>query len=62
MPFDQVLSLLWNMRDVDPANVQRYTVDGSMLWETSVGGAYALVPQNGVLQSLGQKLLALPTP
>ncbi len=60
MPFEQVLSLLWNMRNVDPANVQRFTVDGSMLWETSVNGSYALVPQQGVLQSLGQKLLVNP--
>ncbi|MDP9312919.1 MAG: LCP family protein [Chloroflexota bacterium] len=62
MPPDAVLSLLWSMRDVDPAKVQRYTVDSSLLWETSVGGAYALVPRQGTLKTLGQKLLAPATP
>lgn len=60
MPPDLVLSMLWRMRNVDPAKVRRYTVDGSMLWETSVNGAYALVPQPGVLPALGQKLLSPP--
>ena len=62
MPPDVVLSLLWNMRDVDPASVQRFTVDSSLLWETSVGGAYALVPREGTLKTLGQKLLAPMAP
>lgn len=62
MPPDLVLSMLWNMREIEPAKVRRYTVDGSMLWETSVNGAYALVPQQGVLTALGQKLLADPAP
>lgn len=57
MPPDLVLSMLWNIREIDPAKVRRYTIDGSMLWETSVNGAYALVPQQGVLPTLGQKLL-----
>lgn len=62
MPPDLVLSMLWNMREIEPARVRRYTVDGSMLWETSVNGAYALVPQQGVLPALGQKLLTDPVP
>ncbi|HEY0602573.1 MAG TPA: LCP family protein [Herpetosiphonaceae bacterium] len=62
MPPDLVLSMLWNMREIEPARVRRYTVDGSMLWETSVNGAYALVPQQGVLPALGQKLLSDPVP
>jgi len=62
MPPDLVVSMLWNMREIDSAKVRRYTVDGSMLWETSVGGAYALVPQQGVLPALGQKLLTDPLP
>jgi LCP family protein required for cell wall assembly len=59
---DLVLSMLWNMREIDPAQVRRYTVESSMLWETSVNGAYALVPQPGVLPALGQKLLTPSTP
>lgn len=62
MPPDLVVSMLWNMREIDSAKVRRYTVDGSMLWETSVNGAYALVPQQGVLPALGQKLLTDPIP
>lgn len=62
MPPDLALSMLWNMRNTDPANIRRYTVDGSMLWETSVNGAYALVPQQGVLPALGQKLLSPNAP
>lgn len=59
---DLVLSMLWSMREIEPAAVRRYTVESSMLWETSVHGAYALVPQQGVLPALGQKLLTPPTP
>lgn len=62
MPPEQVLSLLWSIRNIDPAAARRYTVDGSMLWETSIGGAYALVPQQGALTALGQKLLYPPAP
>lgn len=62
MPPDLVLSMLWNMREIDPAKARRYTVDSSLLWETSVNGAYALVPQQGVLPALGQKLLTDPVP
>lgn len=62
MPPDLVLSMLWNSREIDPAKVRRYTVDGSMVWETSVNGAYALVPQQGILPALGQKLLTDSTP
>ncbi len=62
MPADLVLSLLWNIRNIDPAKVQRYTIDSSMLWETSVSGAYALVPPEGVLPAMGQKLLAGAVP
>jgi polyisoprenyl-teichoic acid--peptidoglycan teichoic acid transferase len=62
MPPDLALSMLWHMRNVDPANARRYTVDGSMLWETSVNGAYALVPQQGALPALGQKLLSPNAP
>lgn len=62
MPPDVVLSLLWGLREIDTANVRRYTVDGSLLWETNVNGAYALVPQDGVLAALGQKLLYPPAP
>ncbi|HEX6287643.1 MAG TPA: LCP family protein [Herpetosiphonaceae bacterium] len=62
MPPDVVLSMLWSMREIDPAQVRRYTVDGSMVWETSVNGAYALVPQQGLLPALGQKLLTSSTP
>lgn len=57
MPPELVLSMLWSLRDIDTAKVQRLTVDGSMLWETSVNGAYALVPPDGVLPAMGQKLL-----
>jgi LCP family protein required for cell wall assembly len=62
MPADQVLALLWAMRGVDPGAVRRNTVDGSQLWETTIGGAYALVPQQGVLQTMGQLLLSPATP
>lgn len=57
MPPDLVLSLLWSLRDVDTTQARRYTVDGAMLWETNVNGAYALIPQDGVLPALGRKLL-----
>jgi LCP family protein required for cell wall assembly len=59
---DLVVSMLWSMREIEPAQVRRYTVESSMLWETSVNGAYALVPQAGVLPALGQKLLTPSTP
>lgn len=62
MPPDLVLSMLWSMRDIDTTGVRRLTVDGSMLWETSVNGAYALVPPDGTLQALGQQLLQPPAP
>jgi anionic cell wall polymer biosynthesis LytR-Cps2A-Psr (LCP) family protein len=62
MPPDLVLSMLWSLRDVDPANVRRLTVDGSMVWETSINGAYALAPQDGVLPALGRQLLQPPSP
>lgn len=62
MPADLVLSMLWSLRSIDPAGVQRLTVDGSMLWETSVNGAYALVPVDGALPTMGQKLLQPATP
>ncbi len=62
MPVDLVLSLLWSIREIDPASVRRYTIEGSLLWETSVNGAYALVPREGALPTMGQKLLARPVP
>jgi LCP family protein required for cell wall assembly len=62
MPPQLVVSMLWSMREIDPAKVRRYTIDSSMVWETSVNGAYALVPQQGVLTTLGQKLLTPFTP
>lgn len=62
MPPELVLSMLWSLRDIDTASVQRLTVESSMLWQTSVNGAYALVPPDGVLPAMGQKLLQTPTP
>jgi polyisoprenyl-teichoic acid--peptidoglycan teichoic acid transferase len=62
MPPDLVLSMLWSIREIDPAKARRYTVDSSLLWETSVNGAYALVPQQGTLSALGQKLLTDSAP
>jgi len=61
MPPELVLSTLWQLRDVDPASARRYTVNGAVLSEGMVGGAYALIPQPGALPSLGQQLLT-PAP
>lgn len=60
LPPDLALAMLWAMRDVERSAVTRLVVTPDMLWETTVGGAYALVPQPGVLPALGQRLLATP--
>jgi LCP family protein required for cell wall assembly len=50
--------LLWSQRTVDPANVRRLVLDGSMLQETTIGGSYALWADPATLRSLGAQLLA----
>lgn len=60
LPPDLALAMLWAMRDVERGAVTRLVVTPDMLWETTVRGAYALVPQPGVLTALGQRLLATP--
>lgn len=58
IPAELALSLLWDMRTIDPATVERYVVDGSMLTEGSIGGAYVLMADQNVLRGMGAKLLA----
>ncbi len=50
--------LLWSQRTMDPANVRRLVLDGSMLQETTIGGSYALWAEPATLRSLGAQLLA----
>ncbi len=58
MPPTLALRLLWSLRDVDVASVERTTVDSNILMETNVGGAYALLDTTGVLRSLGAAVVA----
>ncbi|CAA9285276.1 MAG: hypothetical protein AVDCRST_MAG26-3683 [uncultured Chloroflexia bacterium] len=58
MPPTLALRVLWGLRDVDSALVERTTVDSNLLMETNIGGAYALLDTTGVLRSLGANLVA----
>lgn len=58
LPRAMALNLLWSMRSADANNVKRIIVDTSLLSETNIGGAYALIAEPSVLQSLGSQLVA----
>ncbi len=58
LPRAMALNLLWSMRSADVSNVERITIDTSQLSESNIGGAYALIAEPSVLQSLGVQLIA----
>ena len=58
LPPALALNLLWSIRAVDPGSVTRLTAGPSILGEANIGGAYALVADPTVLQSLGTQLVA----
>jgi hypothetical protein len=60
LPRPLALNLLWSMRSVDVSSVKRVTADTSLLTETSVYGAYALLAEPSVLHELGAQLVAAP--
>lgn len=57
MTREQIVRLLWGLRSLDVGQVQQLVVDGAMLEETSIGGAYALVADAATLQQMGQVLI-----
>ena len=60
LPRPLALNLLWSMRSVDISSVKRVTADTSLLTETSVYGAYALMAEPTVMHELGAQLVAAP--
>jgi len=60
LPRPLALNLLWSMRSVDISSVKRVTADTSLLTETSVYGAYALMAEPSMLYELGAQLVAAP--
>lgn len=60
LPRPLALNLLWSMRSVDVSTVKRITADTSLLTETYVGDAYALIAEPGTLHDLGAQLVAAP--
>ncbi len=58
MPADVVAGLAWGLHATEPASVQHLVVDGAVLQETTIGGAYALVADPAVLQQFGRRLVA----
>ena len=59
LPRPLALHLLWSMRSVDIQVVERITVDASLLSETSIDGAYALISDPGVLRSIGAQFQSI---
>lgn len=60
LPRPLALNLLWSMRSVDVRMVKRITADTSLLTETYVGDAYALIAEPSTLHDLGAQLVAAP--
>lgn len=60
LPRPLALNLLWSMRSVDVSMVKRITADTSLLTETYVGDAYALIAEPSTLHDLGAQLVAAP--
>jgi polyisoprenyl-teichoic acid--peptidoglycan teichoic acid transferase len=60
MPPELTLGLMWSMRSLDPSTIKRLVLDGSMASEGMLGGAYVLLADQSVLNSLGAQLLTAP--
>ena len=52
------VQLLWELRNVNTANLRQLVLDGTMIQETTIGGGYAIVADTSTLHSLGAQLLA----
>jgi polyisoprenyl-teichoic acid--peptidoglycan teichoic acid transferase len=61
LPQERLLGLAWALRNLEPAQVERYAVDASMVSEYAVpGDPYAQIPIPGAIQSLAQRLVTGP--
>jgi hypothetical protein len=57
MPKEQVMSLVWTMRDFDTANVERYALGAEGVTFGVGNDRYALVPSRTALDSLTRQFL-----
>jgi anionic cell wall polymer biosynthesis LytR-Cps2A-Psr (LCP) family protein len=60
IPRPLALNLLWSIRSVDVSMVKKLTVDTSLLTETSMYGAYAIVAEPSTLHELGAQFMEVP--
>jgi anionic cell wall polymer biosynthesis LytR-Cps2A-Psr (LCP) family protein len=55
IPQERVLGLVWALRELDPARVERYTVDENMVTFGLGGDQYAELAAPGAIESLVQQ-------